>query len=407
MVYSPKMWYAASNRFSIAGERIITERIRQLIRPALTPAKKCIVLDLDNTLWGGVIGEDGVRGILLDDHGEGARFYDFQKILLEINNRGVLLAIISKNNVEDVEEVFLHPQMLLKKNNFSAMAVGWNSKSENIVQIAHEINIGLDSLVFIDDNPVEREEMRQNRPEVVIADFPGDTTHLYQFAVDMYNQYFYTWDISSEDIHKTKIYEENAKRLVKMKDFSSIEDFLVDMDIKLSVKKVDAELLVRVYQMIQKTNQFNVTSKRYSEEELVKMLGDDKTVMLLGNVQDKYGDNGNSILLIARMVSNHEAEIDSFLMSCRIMNRTIEFGFLYAAEKVLQSMGADVIYAVYFQTSKNSPAEKFFDDAGYELITSNPDTKRYRLIPHVCNEEKRKKYYGAMLLSCTIKALEL
>jgi FkbH-like protein len=376
-IYSSKMWYAASSRFSLFGERIINGKIQQLIRPSVLPAKKCLILDLDNTLWGGVIGEDGVEGIQLDNHGEGARFYEFQSVLLEIHRRGILLAIASKNNKEDVEKVFSHPRMLLKKNDFSAFAIGWESKSDGIMQITHALNIGLESIVFVDDNPIEREEVRQRISEVVVAEFPSDTTRLYQFAIDVYDQYFYTYDISIEDINKAKMYEENTKRTDNIKNFSSLEEFLIDMEIKIHIEKVNRESVVRVHQMLQKTNQFNTTTKRYSEGDLINMLHDNQVIMLVGNIRDKYGDNGKSILIIIRILSACEAKIDSFLMSCRIMNRSIEFVFLYETEKILKSMGITNIYATYEKTRKNSPAADFFENAGYKIIEKNDEKKEY------------------------------
>jgi FkbH-like protein len=396
-IYSSKMWYAASNRFSISGERILAKKMQQLIRPTVLPAKKCLVLDLDNTLWGGVISEDGVEGIQLDNHGEGARFYDFQNLLLEIHRRGVLLAVVSKNNKEDAEKVFSHPRMILKRTDFSAFVTGWGNKSDNIKQIAVMLNIGLDSLVFVDDNPIEQEEVRQQLPEVVIAEFPADTTKLYQFAIDLYNEYFYTLEISNEDVNKAKMYAENTKRVESIKNFSSLESFLIDLGMKLHVEKVNSESLARVHQMLQKTNQFNVTTKRYCESDLANMLTDNGIVMFLGKVHDKYGDNGNSILIIIRILSDYDAEIDTFLMSCRIMNRSIEFGFLYEIEKILRSLGINNVYATYIKTSKNTPCADFFESAGYKIIKKGNDKKDYKFDLISYDVEERKKCYVSII----------
>jgi FkbH-like protein len=396
-IYSSKMWYMASNRFSLSGERIIAEKIRQLIRPSIFPAKKCLILDLDNTLWGGIIGEDGIEGIHLDNHGEGARFYDFQNVLLDIRRRGVLLAVASKNNREDAEKAFSHPRMILKKTDFSAFITGWDNKSDDIKQIALMLNIGLDSLVFVDDNPVEREEVRQRLSDVVVAEFPADTTGLCQFAIDLYNEYFYTLEISNEDANKAKMYEDNTKRMESMKNFSSLENFLVDLKMNLHIEKVNSKLLVRAHQMLQKTNQFNVTTKRYSESDLANMLVDSNVIMLLGNVCDKYGDNGNSILIIMRILSNSDAEIDSFLMSCRVMNRTIEFGFLYEAEKILKSIGVNSIYATYIKTPKNTPCADFFESASYKIIEENGERKNYKFDLISYNAQERKKCHASII----------
>jgi FkbH-like protein len=394
-VYSSKMWYLASNRFSVSGVNIITEQIKKYIRPLLIPQKKCLALDLDNTLWGGVISENGIDGIVLNNYGEGARFYDFQKIIKAIQKRGILLAVLSKNNMDDAEKAFTHPQMLLKQNDFAAMAVNWDRKSDNIAKIAKELNIGLADFVFIDDNPVEREEMKLNQPEVIVVDFPEDTSRLAQFAIEIYNQYFLTLSLSQEDEIKTRMYSENKLRETKKNEFLSIEDFLIDMDIKLSVMKVTAEDVIRSAQMTQKTNQFNLTTKRYSESDITNMINDENILLLIGHVQDKYGDNGNSILSIVRFVSPCIAEIDTFLMSCRIMNRTVEFGFLYEIEKILKEKGIKTICAQYIKTGKNSPACLFFDSAGYNIVSETDSKKSYELIINT-EIEKTKKCYATV-----------
>lgn len=368
-VYSPKMWYLASNPFSAFGEKLIAEKIMQFIRPAIIPSKKCLVLDLDNTLWGGVIGEDGINGIKLDNHGQNARFYDFQKELLEIHKKGILLAVASKNNLEDIEPVFAHNSMLLKKEYFVSIIANWQPKSESIRQIAKTLNIGVDSLVFVDDNPLEREEVRLNCPEVVVADFPEDTSLLPELAIDLYEKYFYSWNLTEEDLNKTQMYAENEKREESKKTFTCLDDFIKDLNIQLEIKKVDNLTIARASQMLEKTNQFNLTTKRYTETEVVQMANDSQILMLIGSVKDKFGDNGFSILCIAKLKSETEAEIDSFLMSCRIMGRKIEFDFLRETEKILANTGVKTIYASYIPSAKNNPCKNFYADAGYKNDT--------------------------------------
>jgi len=285
--------------------------------------------------------------------------------------------------------------MLLKKNDFSAISIGWDTKSSGIARISKELNIGLYSLVFIDDNPVEREEVRQQLPDVAVAGFPEDTAELPQFAIDVYNQYFYSFDISEEDVDKTKMYAENILRNRELSTFISLDDFLISLDMKLSIAKVDSNTLIRAHQMIQKTNQFNVTTKRYSEAELRAMTEDAEILLVIGRVWDKYGDNGNSILAIIRLTKTNEVEIDSFLMSCRIMNRSVEFGFLYEIEKMLISRGVDTIFAAFIPTAKNSPASTFFEEAGYEVLADDSGKKRYRL--KLSNVQGRKKCFAAIV----------
>jgi FkbH-like protein len=272
------------------------------------------------------------------------------------------------------------------------MAVNWDSKSSNIIKMAKDLNLGLDAFVFVDDNPVEREEMRLMCPEVIVPDFPKDTSQLMQFANALYNEYFYAFKISKEDLKKSQMYKENAARNAAMSQFSSFDDFLVNMEIKLSIKKVNSEYITRSFQMIQKTNQFNLTTKRYSEEDIANMLSCLDILMFIGHLQDKYGDNGNSILCIIRMLSSHEAEIDTFLMSCRVMNRTIEFGFLYEIERMLKEIGIGVVYARYIKTPKNSPVEMFFDDAGYTIVACDDIGKKYKLILDQATRNMKKSY---------------
>jgi FkbH-like protein len=379
VIYSSKNWYLASNRFSLAGIKVIAEKIKEYARPLIQPSKKCIVLDLDNTLWGGIIGEDGIEGIKLSNYGEGSRFYEFQKTLKEIQKRGILLAIISKNNEDDAEMAFSHAFMILKKEDFAEIDVNWNNKSDNLLQNTKKLNIGLSDFIFIDDNTVEREEMKIKQPDVIVPDFPEDTTQLVQFAINVYNRYFYTWDISEEDIKKTQMYKENTVRESNRKMFSSIDDFIKDMNIVLSINPVTNNYILRTSQMTQKTNQFNLTTKRYSEKDISDMLTDKNNMLFIGHIQDKYGDNGNSILAIIKIISPYIAEIDTFLMSCRIMNRTIEYGFLYEIENILKAKGIKTIQAKYIKTIKNDPVSSFLDNAGYNIISTTDKEKCYEL----------------------------
>jgi FkbH-like protein len=363
------MWYLAGNPFSALGEKKITEKMLQLIRPARIPSKKCLVLDLDGTLWGGVIGEDGVNGIKLDRYGQNSRYYDFQREILKIHDKGILLAIASKNNPEDVEDAFKHPCMLLRKEHFSAIIANWQPKSDSMKQIAEMLKIGIDSLVFVDDNPVEREEVRQNSSEVTIADFPEDTSLLSEFSIELYDKYFYSWTLTNEDLQKTRMYADNKKREESKKTFANLDDFLKDMNIKMSVQRVDDSTVARAFQLIYKTNQFNLTTRRYTESEIAQMISDPNILFLIGSVKDRFGDNGYTILCVAIIESETEAKLDSFLMSCRIMGRKIEFSFLKEVESMLATMGVDTILAEYIPSNKNLPCRNFYNDAGYNEVS--------------------------------------
>lgn len=223
--YATKMWYVGSMPYSMKGLAALNELIIRYISVIKGTKKKCIAVDLDNTLWGGVIGEDGVNGIVLANNKEGARYKDTQRILKKMKEQGVMVAVLSKNNVEDVEPVFKHPDMVLQHEDLVAEVINWEPKTVNIRQLATNLNIGLDSFVFLDDNPAERERMKAECPEVAVIDFPKDTAQLPTVVAKAYNEYFLSLEVTSEDTKKTAMYRSEAMRKTEMRSAVSIEDF--------------------------------------------------------------------------------------------------------------------------------------------------------------------------------------
>lgn len=374
--YSDKMWYLSAGRLSAGGEKLLLGEMKKIVTARYVPRKKCLVLDLDNTLWGGVIGEDGVQGIELDQNKEGARFKDFQRQIQNIQVTGVILAIASKNNVEDVAQAFSHPHMLLKEHDFIVRKINWQPKSVSLQEIAKELNIGLDSLVFVDDNPVEREAVRQALPMVAVPDFPDDTCTLPRFAKELYDCYFFVQALSKEDRAKSNMYRENIQRKEAQQAFTNIEDFFASMDIQVKVVDIDESNLQRACQMLHKTNQFNLTTKRYTEEQVRAMMQSSEYLLYLGHVTDKFGDNGLSLLFILRLGVDY-CEIDTLLMSCRIMGRTIEFGVLTYIEKILMERGIRTIRGVFIPTEKNVPVAEIYDKLGFSLTSVQDGIKYY------------------------------
>jgi FkbH-like protein len=341
--------------------------------------KKCIVLDLDNTLWFGILGEDGADGIKMgeDYPGNGYRF--FQAYLLELRRMGIILAVCSKNNEPDVFAVLEnHPDMLLKKNNFSAYKINWNNKADSIKEIALELNIGLDSMVFIDDNPAERELIKQAFPEVCVPEFP---THPYLYPVfikQLTDDYFSAYTLTQEDLTKTQQYKENAERSQYKNQFTDMDAYLRSLEIKLTIEKLNEFNKARFAQMTQKTNQFNLTTRRYTETE-IQSFADNGGLVYGVRVSDKFGDNGLTGLMII-LIEKQTANIDSLLLSCRILGKEIECVFVKYILMKLKEIGIQQVRASYIKTAKNEQVEKFYDKLGFTVKRISPDSTNYELI---------------------------
>ncbi len=367
--YSKQMEYMSSCPYSVKVQKCMADEIARMDYFNQNTRKKCLVVDLDNTLWGGVIGEEGIDGITLSNHKEGKQYYDFQNIILKIKSTGIILAISSKNNMEDVEGVFKKEFMLLKKDDFVIAKINWNPKSKSINEIATELNIGLDSIVFIDDNPVEREEVKKHLPDVVVPDFPENAADLEEFGLFLYEQYFRTDKVLKEDAEKTKMYIANKERNKLKNTTLNLDEFVKSLEITLIISGADPSHLSRIAQMTQKTNQFNLTTKRYTESDISEMLKDKNKKIYIGSVKDKFGDNGITLLCIL-LLDEEEAYIDEFLMSCRVMERKIEFDFLRYIENKLKKEGYAALHGEFLRTNKNKPASNFYKEYGFASTDS-------------------------------------
>lgn len=366
--YSSKMWYVGSMPYSMKGLAAIAGLIARYTSVIKGAKKKCIAIDLDNTLWGGVIGEDGVGGIQLSNNKEGARFKDTQRVLKKMKEQGVMLAILSKNNPEDVEPVFSHPDMLLQHEDFVAEVINWEPKTVNIRQLAADLNIGLDAFVFLDDNPVEREQMKAECPEVAVIDFPKDSAQLPAVVAKAYDEFFFTLEVTSEDTEKTAMYRSETKRKAEMLNAVSMEDFLKKLEMTVAIHFMRPEEEKRVVQLINKTNQFNVTTKRYSQEEVHALAMGVNSDILTVHMADKYGDQGLVAVLIIKY-AGMVAEIDTFLMSCRVMGRKVEFEMMARIKRLLKQKGITTVKASYIKTLKNAPVVDLFEKLGFEEVT--------------------------------------
>ena len=340
------------------------DELMGFIKPITGTNRKCIVLDLDNTIWGGIVGEDGFEGIQLDHTSNGKAFVDFQKELLSLWNQGVILAINSKNNFDDAMKVIReHPNMILREKNFASIQINWNDKAHNIKQITDEINIGLNSIVFFDDDKLNRERIRQEFPDVLTVELPDDPSQFSTILKDLND--FNVLQRTDEDVKRGQMYAQQRERKKLENSISSLDDFLQQLDIKVKMKKSNEFLIPRISQLTLKTNQFNLTTKRYQEEEIRTLANDKKFIVGCAQVLDKFGDNGITNVYII----NKEDKtwiIDTFLLSCRVMGRGVEDAILSEILKDAKQNGISQIKAEFIPTQKNMPAENFLSDNGFK-----------------------------------------
>lgn len=340
--------------------------------------KKCLVLDLDNTLWGGVLGEDGIEGIKIGGDYPGNAFLYFQEALIELSKTGVILTVCSKNNESDVKEAWdKNPFIKLKEHYISAYRINWNNKADNIIELAKELNIGLDSMVFVDDNPTERELIRQQLPMVAVPDFPQKPYGLMNLYRELATEYFRAYSLSDEDRKKTEQYKANAQRANAGRQFSDLTDFIKSLDIRIEIVPADKFNIQRIAQMTQKTNQFNLTTHRYSEADINAFVEKGDYVWCI-SVSDKFGDNGiTGTIIVTR--DGDIASVDTLLLSCRILGKGIENAFFKTILNMLRSSGIKKVQATYLPTAKNSQVSDFYDRQGMTRIADVDGMKSYEI----------------------------
>ncbi len=393
--YSDKMWYMSGMPYSRDGLNIVTRDIQRIIHSAFRTKKKIIVLDLDNTLWGGVVGEDGIEGIELSDHKEGQRYYDFQRQLLEMKNRGILLAINSKNNATDAKKAINeHPSMLIRSKDIVEEKINWENKATNLKAIEKDLNLTESSFVFIDDNPIEREVVTGECPDVTVPFFPEDTTTLLMFGEEIWLDYCRPLRVLSEDLKKTIMYQTEAKRSELKNTSLTLDDYIKKLEICLDIHRMTPDETERVVQLCNKTNQFNVTTKRYTKSEIESLRDEsDKTgkktnYIYTVHAKDKYGDNGLISVVIVKNVYAPHPIIDTFLMSCRVMGRKIENVIINCILNKLTDNNCESLIAMYIPTEKNNPVENLFDLLGFSLLFEDRGIKKYELLLENRNDLK-------------------
>lgn len=341
--------------------------------------KKCLVLDLDNTLWDGVLGEDGIDGIRIGGEYPGKAFLYFQEALIELSKQGVILAVCSKNNEADVLEAWeKNPFIKLNRNYLSAYRINWQNKADNLKELAQELNIGLESFVFIDDNPTERDLVKQLLPMVEVPEFPKHPYGLPQFFAGLVESYFRVYTLTNEDKRKTEQYKANISRIQEQKCFTDFGAYLSGLQMVLTIRKANEFNLFRIAQMTQKTNQFNLTTRRYTDTDICGLIEQGWMIYCIG-VEDKFGDNGITGTILLEPVPDG-VKVDTFLLSCRILGKGIERAFMRCIFDELYEKGIKRIHAEYIPTAKNGQVADFYEQMGFEVLENRGDTQKTYLL---------------------------
>jgi len=369
-------YFSSKALYTIDFFKTYVYEILPLLTSKTGKVKKVLVLDCDNTLWDGIIGEDGMDGIKMSSKDKGGLpFEAVQYQLLDLAKKGVILCLCSKNNPKDIEEVLNeHPDLVLKEEYIVDKKINWEDKETNIRALARELNLGLDSFVFIDDSDFEVNFIKDRIPEVVVYQVPKKT-YQYPGLISQIARLFNAEVATKEDRNKIEQYKSQVLREELKDKTHSVEEYIKSLGIVLTIYQNDPKLIPRMAQLTQKTNQFNLTTKRYSEQEIINMLDDEAFDLFALKVEDKYGDSGITGLAIVKKDEN-KATIDTFLMSCRIIGRNIEYRFM---DEIVRQVDLDSLLGTYAKTMKNEQVERFYDQLGFQLIDAQEGNRNYQI----------------------------
>jgi FkbH-like protein len=380
--YDPRQYHWTKQPFSQSGLVDLADQVCAGIRAISTGPKKVLVLDLDNTLWGGVVGELGPQGIRLGDGPDGEAYSAFQRHLKQLTERGVLLAVASKNNLADAREPFeQRSDMVLSLADLAGFEASWDPKAVMLRRLSEGLNLGLDSFVFFDDNPAEREHIRQSLPEVEVVEVPEEPAE-YVRALQQ-RGWFEGLALTAEDAQRSQQYEVERLRTASKAEFTSLDDYLTSLEMRALIKPLDDADLPRVVQLLGKTNQFNLTTRRHSEDQVRQMLACPGSLCITVRMQDRFGDHGLVACALgvpldgARVAS---LRIDTWLMSCRVIGRTLEHLTLLELAKRASALGYRRLVGEYIASAKNQQVATLYSDLGFgECEASGDHTRCYQL----------------------------
>lgn len=369
--HDPVLWHKAKQEVSPVAGPLYGDLAGRLLAAQQGRSFKCLVLDLDNTLWGGVIGDDGLAGIHLGQgSGLGEAFVAFQRYARDLADRGIILAVCSKNDEKNALEPFeKHPEMVLKRADIACFTANWNDKASNLKLIAKQLNIGLDSLVFVDDNPFERNQVRGALPMVAVPEMPEDPS-LYPACLAS-GGYFESVALTQDDLARSEQYQKNQEREKAQASFTDMGKYLKSLAMELVWGPFDPMSLPRVTQLINKTNQFNLTTRRYSEEDTARFADDPKAVTLRCRLTDRFGDNGIIGIMIALEQKDGDWAVDTWLMSCRVLGRGVEQAMLDLLAQEVSARGCQRLLGHYIPTAKNGMVKDHYAGLGFEALDDN------------------------------------
>ncbi len=371
--HSPVQWNLAKLPFSNTYLPLYADHVARVIASLRGKSRKCLVLDLDNTVWGGIVGDDGLEGIqIAQGDATGEAHLAVQRLALELRERGIVLAVSSKNNDDVARMPFQkHPEMLLREDHIAVFQANWNDKATNIKAIAEELSLGVDSMVLLDDNPVERGLVRQILPQVAVPELPPDPA-LYARTLAAAG-YFESVAFSKEDLQRAGFYQDNARRISLQKQAGDVDAYLASLNMEITFQPFDATGRARIAQLINKSNQFNLTTRRYTEAEVALAEQDPSSFTLQVRLADAFGDNGMISVVICRETAPHTWEFDTWLMSCRVLGRRVQNMVLREVIEHAKQRAIRKLIGVYLPTEKNKLVEDHYASLGFTEVERNPD----------------------------------
>jgi FkbH-like protein len=374
------LWHRSKQEITLPATPMYGDLVARVLAAITGRSSKCLVLDLDNTLWGGVIGDDGLQGIVLGQgSATGEAFADFQRYASELSERGIILAVCSKNDDAVAAQAFAeHPEMVLKREQIASFVANWDDKATNIRRIAEEINIGLDALVFVDDNPFERSLVRRELPMVAVPEIPEDPALVGRCLADA--GYFESVGLTDDDRARTKQYQLNRARSELLSVATDMEGYLRSLEMVLQWRNFDQVGLQRTVQLINKTNQFNLTTRRYTEDEVLAVMADERSFGLQLRLLDRFGDNGIIAIIIGRP-DGEDVVLDTWLMSCRVLGRQVEQATLNLAASEAKRLGAENLIGVYKPSAKNGMVREHYPRLGFTRLGSDEAEQDKYVLP--------------------------
>ncbi len=363
--FDSKLYYNAKMSVGMAALPYVAAAVIDVVKSMIGKIKKCIILDLDNTLWGGIIGDDGLGGIEIGELGKGHVFSALQKWLKQLKEYGIILAVCSKNEEAAAKEPFeKHEEMILRLEDISIFVANWNDKASNIKVIQESLNIGLDSIVFLDDNPFERNLVKEKYPEIEVPELPVDPALWLSFL--QHQNYFDTASYTGEGSDRTKLYQAEYERRRLQQSFDSIDDYLQSLEMIGEAKSFEKLKFARIAQLTQRSNQFNLRTVRYTEDEIQRIAEDNRYITLYFNLKDKYGDHGLVSVVIMEKKSEDVLFVDTWLMSCRVLKRGMEEFIINNVIQKAKNNGFKKILAEYIPTPKNNMVKEIYSQMGFD-----------------------------------------